>query len=114
MKNNIEKTNYDYLKEFLKGNDEGLEFLEAMVKQDNDRTKELQSEIEDYKYKITQFESELTWLYYPSKIYDNQIDFGIGILEYKEPDNLNLQIFMEELRSKHEHNANFNQLKLAV
>ncbi len=113
MQKKAEKTNYDYLKEFLKGNDEGLEFLEAMVKQDNDRTEELQSQINGYEIKIDELESEIEE-FNEQEVCDNYIDFGFGKLHYKEPDNNKLHSFMEGFKERQETNANFGQLKLAV
>lgn len=113
MKNKIEKTNYDYVKEFLKDNAEGLEFLEAMV-EDNDDT------IDRLSTRITSLIQEKSGIQYELDmveervVCDSQIDFGICLLHYATPDSLKIGQFMEELKDKYETQANFSQLNLAV
>lgn len=108
MKNKTKKTNYDYVKEFLKGNDEALEFLEALQTDNDFKLKKLQDRNVELAGEVAELEiaEDMASL--------ETIDFGIGILEYKEPDNIKLQSFMEELKDKYETQANFSQLKLAV
>lgn len=113
MKNKTKKTNYDYVKEFLKGNDEALEFLEAMLDENDNITDDLNDQLESLaieKYGL-QIKLDLTE---GNVICDSQIDFGICLLHYATPDSLKIGQFMEELKDKYETKANFSQLKLAV
>lgn len=93
-----EKTNMEYLKEFIKDNEEALEFWEAVqneiieikgklfVEQINNR--ELKTQMENMEE--MGYEELIT------------IDCGIGIIEYLEPDNLQLQSLMEDFKEKHQ------------
>lgn len=93
-----EKTNMEYLKEFIKDNDEALEFWEAVqngiieikdklfVEQRSNR--ELKTQMENMK---EMGDEELI-----------TIDCGIGVIEYLEPDNLQLQSLMEDFKEKHQ------------
>lgn len=113
MKNKIEKTNYDYVKEFLKDNAEGLEFLEAMVDENDTAVDSLNSQITSLIEERSGLQDELD-MFEEGVVCDSQIDFGICLLHYATPDSLKIGQFMEELKDKYETQANFSQLKLAV
>ncbi len=92
-----EKTNVDYLRELIKGNEEANEFLDAIV---NDQSR-LISEIEyasetelDLNDEISTLKGEIRDL--EGKNYRNYIDAGIGNIGW-EADALPLQSLMETL-----------------
>ena len=99
-----EKTNMEYLKEFIKDNDEALEFWEAV----NKEIKLLQKRLELCKHDKDVFEEQYEILNNENKILEEAmnsiitIDCGIGIIEYLEPDNIQLQSLMEDFKEKHQ------------
>jgi hypothetical protein len=86
------KSNIEYLKDICAGNDEALEFIEAI---END-IYDLTSEKEDALDEIHKWEEK----YDDKKTdYPNTIDAGIGHIHY-DADNLQLQLVMEALDEK--------------
>ena len=93
-----EKTNMDYLYEFIKDNDEALEFWEAA----NEEIIDLKDECNVLKEKNASLNSQLTELL-EEPVPDLQtLDFGFGEIEFVYPDNLKLQGIMDELKSNPE------------
>lgn len=94
------KTNIDYLREFIVGNDEANEFLDGVVK-DLDQ---LRSEVENASEESTDLEDQISNLKVEvrdleGKNYRNYIDAGIGTIGW-ESDSLPLQSLMETLEEK--------------
>ena len=93
-----EKTNMDYLYEFIKDNDEANEFWEAA----NEEIIDLKDECNVLKEKNASLNSQLTELL-EEPVPDLQtLDFGFGEIEFVYPDNLKLQGIMDELKSNPE------------
>ena len=93
------KTNMEYLKEFIEGNDEALEFWEAVskeIKADKDKIQRLSKRVLD--------SNETTFRGFPKTI-----DCGIGQIRYTA-NNLKLQSLMEDVKEKLEHKAKFGVL----
>lgn len=102
-----EKTNMEYLKEFIKDNDEALEFWEAVQDEIKDLEKELDDatdRIDDLEKGNEEQESEIEELQeaLDSDANLEEIDCGIGSIFYREPDNLQLQSLMEDFKEKHQ------------
>ena len=100
-----EKTNMEYLKEFIKDNEEALEFWEAV----QDEIKYLEKELDDATDRIDYLgkeneeqESEIEELQEALDSDLEEIDCGIGSIFYREPDNLQLQSLMEDFKEKHQ------------
>lgn len=102
-----EKTNMEYLKEFIKDNDEALEFWEAV----NKEMKQLEIGLKEAREKLGELEKindnqddEIAMLQeaLESDSYLEEIDCGIGSIFYREPDNLQLQFLMEDFKEKHQ------------
>lgn len=100
-----------YLRELIEGNNEAVEFWEAVSKEIID----LESEIDDLVFimdeskekdeKIEQLEEELSSTISRDDL--EVIDCGIGEIRYEEPGNMKLKTIMEELKEKLEHEAKF-------
>jgi predicted nucleic acid-binding Zn-ribbon protein len=106
------KTNMDYLKELIEGNEEALEFWEAVrdeITDLNDEVSNLEEEVEDKESKITKLENELLNTEFEGEV----IDCGIGTIEYRT-DNLKLQSIMEDFKEQLEHKAKFGVLPDSV
>lgn len=89
----------EYLKELIEGNEEALEFWQAVskeVKEDKDKIKRLSKRVLDSK--------ETTFGGFPKTI-----DCGIGHIRYTA-NNLKLQSLMEDVKEKLEHKAKFGVL----
>ena len=100
-----EKTNMEYLKEFIKDNDEALEFWEAVQDEIKDLEKELDDatdRIDDLEKENEEQESEIEELQEALDSDLEEIDCGIGSIFYREPDNLQLQSLMEDFKEKHQ------------
>jgi hypothetical protein len=102
-----EKTNMEYLKEFIKGNEEALEFWEAV----NKEMKKLEIGLKEAREELGELEKindnqddEIAMLQeaLESDSYLEKIDCGIGVILYREPDNLQLQSLMEDFKEKHQ------------
>jgi chromosome segregation ATPase len=94
------KTNMDYLKEFIKDNEEALEFLDAIQEElgkANDKISTLKTKIGEKDSEIDMLEEALA-----SDADLEEIDCGIGSIFYREPDNLQLQSLMEDFKEKHQ------------
>lgn len=99
------KTNMEYLKEFIEGNEEALEFWDAVakeIKEDKAKIKRLQQRVMENVGGQTSDGG-----------YHRIIDCGIGTIEYKTR-NLKLQSIMEDLKEKLEHKAKFGVLPETV
>jgi hypothetical protein len=87
------KSNIEYLREFIKDNDEANEFLDAIEKEISSIKDESSSKDSIIKGQqgalgeCPEFET---------------IDCGIGVIEYIQPDNLKLQLLMEDFKDKQE------------
>lgn len=93
-----EKTNEDYLKEILSGNDEGLEFLLGFKKDYENLLEDLQDELNEKKIKIDENDDIIRELN-DSADYEDVIDTRMGGLEgirWSAP-NLSAKLMMEEL-----------------
>jgi alanyl-tRNA synthetase len=106
------KTNMEYLKEFIEGNEEALEFLEAMEKERIDEVDELKNRLKDKDEEISGLESDLSDAQQQKENYE-VIDCVIGTIEYRT-DNLKLQSIMEDLKEQLEHKAKFGVLPETV
>ena len=93
-----EKTNMDYLYEFIKDNDEAKEFWEAVSEEIID----LKDECNVLKEKNASLNSQLTELLEEPVLDLQTLDFGFGEIEFVYPDNLKLQGIMDELKSNPE------------
>lgn len=92
-----EKTNMDYLYEFIKDNDEAKEFWESVSEELSDKDseiEELDGEVKDLKNETKRLERDIPNL--------ETLDFGFGKIEFVYPDNLKLQIIMEHLQENPE------------
>lgn len=100
-----EKTNMDYLYEFIKDNEEAKEFWEAVSGEIEDRDEEivdLKGECNVLKEENASLNSQLTELL-EEPVPDLQtLDFGFGEIEFVYPDNLKLQGIMDELKNNPE------------
>lgn len=103
----VEKTNMEYLKEFIKDNEEALEFWEAV----NKEMKKLEIGLKEAREELGELEKindnqddEIAMLQeaLESDSYLEKIDCGIGVILYREPDNLQLQSLMEDFKEKHQ------------
>jgi chromosome segregation ATPase len=93
------KTNMEYLKEFIKDNEEAIEFLDAIqeeLSKANDKISTLKTEIRERDSEIDMLEEALA-----SDADLEEIDCGIGSIFYREPENLQLQSLMEDFKEKH-------------
>lgn len=102
-----EKTNMEYLKEFIKDNDEALEFWEAVNKEilkSEIALAEVRREVDSLEKINENQESDLEELRaaLESNADLEEIDCGIGSIFYREPDNLQLQSLMEDFKEKHQ------------
>jgi hypothetical protein len=102
-----EKTNMEYLKEFIKDNDEALEFWEAV----NKEMKKLEIGLKEAREELGELEkindnqdNEIAMLQeaLESDSYLEKIDCGIGVILYREPDNLQLQSLMDDFKLQHQ------------
>lgn len=99
------KTNIDFLRELIQGDEEALEFLEAIeddLKDKDDEISSLGIEVKELEGKVSYLEGEIE-----SNEGIIEIDCGIGVIRYEEPDNLKLQTIMEELKEQLEEEAKF-------
>jgi hypothetical protein len=101
------KTNMEYLKEFIKDNEEALEFWEAV----NEERKKLELGLKEVRDRVGELEiindnqdDEIVILQaaLESDADLEEIDCGIGSIFYREPDNLQLQSLMEDFKEKHQ------------
>ena len=108
----IAKTNLTYLKEILEGNEEGLEFLEALEKEYDKKNHRLKSHNKELEDQVEELQNDLVMKADVSMcdICDAQIDFGIGTLHFKQPDNLKIQQIMERMTEEHQVNSNHPSL----
>lgn len=102
-----EKTNIEYLKEFIKDNDEALEFWEAVNKEilkSEIALAEVRREVDSLEKINENQESDLEELRaaLESNADLEEIDCGIGSIFYREPDNLQLQSLMEDFKEKYQ------------
>lgn len=86
-----EKTNIDYLRECIKGNDEANEFLDGIVAEHSRDISHLNHKINGLKEQLDEEQ--------PEAEYANAIDAGIGEIKW-EADALPLQSLMETLCEK--------------
>lgn len=96
-----EKTNIDYLREFIKDNDEAIEFLDAIeneITSLKDGVKNLETENNSCNSEINELMMEVEELRQPDF---ETIDCGIGTIEWRA-DNLKLQQIMEDFAEKQE------------
>lgn len=108
------KSNMEYLKELIEGNDEALEFLEAIENEHTDEVDDLKSQIKDKDKEISDLKSDLEDAKEEADMsYFEVIDCGIGTIEYST-DNLKLQSIMEDFKAKLEHKAKFGVLPDSV
>lgn len=96
-----EKTNIDYLREFIKGNSEANEFLDAIGKE----IRLLEKDVENLKDENNSLYKEVNGpmmeveeMRHPDF---STIDCGIGTIEWRA-DNLKLQQVMENFKEKQE------------
>ena len=100
-----EKTNMDYLYEFIKDNNEAKEFWEAVSGEIEDRDEEiidLKDECNVLKEKNASLNSQLTELLEEPVLDLQTLDFGFGVIDFVYPDNLKLQGIMDELKNNPE------------
>lgn len=94
-----EKTNMDYLKEFIKDNDEAIEFYDAVkneIDEKDDYIQGLRDEVSDLENELDEIETERKE---SIPVDDLQIiDCGIGDIKFVMPDNLKLSMIMESLQ----------------
>jgi hypothetical protein len=83
------KTNYMYLRDSIKDNEEAIEFLEAF-------DKEMKTIIEDKDETIRNLELELDDATVEKRAFSNQIETGMEPLNW-DCDNIAIQSMMEEL-----------------
>lgn len=104
-----EKTNYEYLRDMLKGNEEGIEFLEGF-------DKEMKNIIEEKETRITDLEIELDAAEGKEPEYDNDTDIGFGFKESLRwsAHNLSVKSMMEELENCFERNLNPQQIEAVL
>lgn len=109
------KSNVEYLREAIdngyinlnNGNDAN-EWIDAVLNDHEEDVNELKDEISKLESKIEKLEKELELATeYPEEINYEEIDCGIGIIKYLEPDNLKLQVIMEDFKEKMERKALF-------
>lgn len=103
------KSNMEYLREFLEGKDEAIEFLDAVAQDNEESLEELKDEIADLKRDMDDKDEELSKLQEQldeKPDYELEtIDCGIGVIEYVQPDNIKLQMMMEEFKERVQHVA---------
>lgn len=100
-----EKTNMDYLYEFIKDNDEAKEFWEAVSEELSDKDSEIEElkvEVKDLEHKVNELNSQVTDLLEEDIPELQTLDFGFGEIEFVYPDNLKLQGIMDELKNNPE------------
>lgn len=101
-----EKTNMDYLRDCIEGNDEAIEFWDA-VKDEieekdlliidlRDEVDTLEGKVDDLEIEVTEYEEQMLGGGLQT------LDLGIGIIEFKQPDNLKLQMIMDDLKDNPE------------
>lgn len=88
----------EYLREFLEGKDEAIEFLDA-VGSEKSHLEKIISEKDEVIQNLNDLLDERP--YYELET----IDCGIGVIEYVQPDNIKLQIMMEEFKERVQHVA---------
>lgn len=93
------KTNYEYLKELLAGNNEGLEFLEGFKDEKEKEIEELKDEVANKESEIDEKDTEITNLQ-EEELHDT-IDTNLGATgKIKwQSDNIACQSMMEELEN---------------
>lgn len=94
-----EKTNIDFLREFLKDNGDANDFLDAVeneITELNDDVKNLQQENISLDSEINKLMTEVEEMRHPDF---ETIDCGIGKIEWRA-DNLKLQMIMEDFAEK--------------
>src|SRR5436190_13341778 len=98
-----QKSNLQYLREFLAGNEEALEFLSALINEHEDETEELNDKIKELNEKVESLEGQVEELEdedQNEELCNDQIDFGYGILKFRKPDNLKIQQIIDAWREK--------------
>jgi hypothetical protein len=91
------KTNYEYLQEILKGNDEGLEFLDAYKDEKEKEIEKLEDEVTSKEAAIDEKDTEITNLQEEELhgIIDTRLG-AIGDIKW-QANNIACQSMMEEL-----------------
>lgn len=100
-----EKTNMDYLYEFIKDNEEAKEFWEAVSEELSDKDSEIEElkvEVKDLEHKVNELNSQVTDLLEEDIPELQTLDLGFGKIEFVYPDNMKLQIIMEHLQENPE------------
>jgi chromosome segregation ATPase len=101
------KTNIEHLRDLIKDDEEAIEFLDAIKDELNDANEEL----DDANKKIDKLtdenkeqekEIELLEASLESDADMERIDCGIGVILYRQPENLQLEIIMDEFKEKME------------
>ena len=98
-----EKTNMDYLRDCIEGNDEAIEFWDAVKDEIEEKDLlviDLRDEVNLYEESTYSLRSELSECREEPDL--EEIDLGIGIIEYVQPDNLKLQMIMDDLKDNPE------------
>lgn len=90
------KSNIEYLKESLSPKNEWIEAIEQEIKSLKKEIDDKDDTIKDKLIEISELEMELD-----GRPGLKRIECGIGIIEYIQPDNLNLQNIMEDFKEKH-------------
>ena len=100
-----EKTNMDYLYEFIKDNDEAKEFWEEVSEEIADRDDEI-VDLKDYlkvkDNRISELNNQVIDLLEEPVPELDKLDFGFGEIEFVYPDNLKLQGIMDVLKNNPE------------
>jgi uncharacterized coiled-coil DUF342 family protein len=92
----------DYLREFIEDSDEAIEFWDSVcceIEEMKDEIKEYKEEIEELEEKVEEIEEELDQLR-TDKVLLNTINCGIGVINYEQPENMQLQTIMEEFKEE--------------
>lgn len=97
------KSNVEYLKESLSAKNEWLYAIEAEMKSKDETIARLTKSVENLKIEFIDLEAKTSELEMEleGKPSLKKIDCGIGTIEYIEPDNLKLQMIMEDFKEKH-------------
>lgn len=90
------KTNIEYLREKIQHDYEAAKFLDAVISDHSIEIDNLQKEVIEKEERITQLEKDNNEL----DVFHEIIDFGVGTLEYIQPDNLRVRNFMDGLKER--------------
>ena len=100
-----EKTNMDYLRDCIEGNDEAIEFWDAV----KDEIEEKDLLIIDFKDEVSTLEEKVDDLDGELSEYEDMpdedletLDLGFGVIEFRQPNNLKLQMIMDDLKDNPE------------